>query len=66
MHRFASTSFATIKDHYTTLGVSRAATAKEIKTAFYELSSKYHPDRNPHDKENASAKFQSVNSIFQF
>lgn len=62
--RFASSfmgpSTSRAQDHYTTLGINRTATIKEVKAAFYELSNKYHPDRNPQDKENASLKFQAV------
>jgi DnaJ-class molecular chaperone len=38
-------------DYYKLLGVSRDASVKEIKKAFRTLSLKYHPDRNPGDKE---------------
>ena len=39
------------EDYYKLLGISRDATAKEIKKAFRTLSLKYHPDRNPGDKK---------------
>ena len=38
------------KDYYTTLGVSKTATDKDIKQAFRKLARKYHPDVNPGDK----------------
>ena len=48
------------KDYYSTLGVSKTASDKEIKQAFRKLARKYHPDVNPGDKA-AEAKFKEVN-----
>lgn len=51
-------------DFYDTLGVSRTATAEEIKRAYRQLAQKYHPDRNPGNQE-AEAKFKEVSQAFE-
>lgn len=48
------------KDYYKTLGVSKAASEKEIKSAYRKLARKYHPDVNPGDKA-AENRFKEIN-----
>lgn len=50
-------------DLYKTLGVARDASADELKKAYRKLAVKYHPDKNPGDKE-AEAKFKEISSAY--
>src|SRR5215467_10341231 len=52
------------KDYYTTLGVSKTATEKEIKQAFRKLARKFHPDVNPGDKS-AESRFKEINEAYE-
>ncbi len=51
-------------DYYRTLGVSRSASDKEIKSAFRKLARQYHPDVNPGDEE-AEQRFKEINEAHE-
>jgi len=52
------------RDYYSTLGISREASADEIKKAFRKLARVYHPDIAK-DKKNAEAKFKEINEAYE-
>ena len=51
------------RDYYEVLGVSRTASAAEIKKAYRKLALKYHPDRNQGDEE-AVGRFKEASEAF--
>lgn len=57
----AATDF---KDYYSILGVSKSASADDIKRAFRKLARKYHPDVNPGDND-AEAKFKEISEAYE-
>ncbi len=52
------------RDYYEVLGVDKNAGADDIKKAYRKLAMKYHPDRNPGDKE-AEEKFKEANEAYE-
>ena len=54
------------KDYYSILGVSKDATADDLKRAYRKLAKQYHPDaqHTEEDKKNAEAKFKEINEAY--
>ena len=51
------------RDYYEVLGLQKGASEEEIKKAFRKMAMKYHPDRNPDNKE-AEEKFKEANEAY--
>lgn len=52
------------RDYYDVLGVSKNATADELKKAYRKMAIKYHPDKNPDDKE-SEEKFKEAAEAYE-
>jgi len=52
------------RDYYEVLGISRNATAEEIKKAYRKKAIEYHPDKNPGDKD-AEEKFKEAAEAYE-
>ena len=52
------------KDYYEVLGVKKEATADEIRKAYKKLAIKWHPDKNPDNKEEAENKFKEISEAY--
>ncbi|PAN16179.1 hypothetical protein PAHAL_3G042900 [Panicum hallii] len=61
---FHATRRMNARDYYDVLGVSKDASAPDIKKAYYALAKKFHPDTNKDDAD-AEKKFQEVNRAYE-
>src|SRR5499425_1895798 len=54
----------TQRDYYEVLGVSKTASVEEIKGSYRKAAPKWHPDRNPSNKEEAEVKFRECTEAY--
>lgn len=52
-------------DYYSTLGISKTASADEIKKAYRKQALEWHPDKHTENKETAEKKFKEINEAYQ-
>src|SRR5215210_4943019 len=52
------------RDYYEILGIAKTAGEADMKSAFLKLAMKFHPDKNPGDKD-AEIKFKEINEAYQ-
>ncbi|XP_041102819.1 dnaJ homolog subfamily B member 6-like isoform X3 [Polyodon spathula] len=52
-------------DYYQTLGVQRNASQEDIKKSYRKLALKWHPDKNPDNKEDAERKFKELSEAYE-
>jgi molecular chaperone DnaJ len=52
------------RDYYEILGITKSASAAEVKKGYRKMAIKYHPDKNP-DDENAEAKFKEAAEAYE-
>lgn len=53
------------KDYYEILGLERNADESEIKKAYRKMAVKWHPDKNPDNKEEAEKKFKQIGEAYE-
>lgn len=53
------------RDYYEVLGLTKGATQVDIKKAYKKLAVKWHPDKNPNNKEEAVQKFREITEAYE-
>ncbi|XP_043234287.1 dnaJ homolog subfamily B member 6-like isoform X2 [Amphibalanus amphitrite] len=52
-------------DYYRTLDVPKSATVEQIKKAYRKLALKWHPDKNPNNKDEATRRFKDISEAYE-
>lgn len=52
-------------DYYKTLGINKNATAADIKKAYRKMAMKWHPDKNPDNKDEADKRFKDIAEAYE-
>uniref|UniRef100_A0A8C6YN09 J domain-containing protein n=1 Tax=Naja naja TaxID=35670 RepID=A0A8C6YN09_NAJNA len=52
-------------NYYEVLGLNQNASQEDIKRAYRKLALKWHPDKNPYNKEDAEKKFKAVAEAYE-
>ncbi|NXT89197.1 DNJB8 protein, partial [Anhinga rufa] len=52
-------------DYYKVLGLQKSASQDDIKKSYHKLALKWHPDKNPSNKEEAEKKFKAVAAAYE-
>uniref|UniRef100_A0A1D1XHV4 DnaJ subfamily B member 4 n=1 Tax=Anthurium amnicola TaxID=1678845 RepID=A0A1D1XHV4_9ARAE len=52
-------------DYYRILQVDKSAKEEDLKKAYRKLAMKWHPDKNPHNKKEAEAKFKQISEAYE-
>lgn len=50
--------------YYELLNISACASDAEVKAAYHRLALRYHPDRNPKERDKALERFQQINEAY--
>eukprot|EP01004_Peranema_trichophorum_P009086 NODE_7829_length_737_cov_32.558632_g7215_i0.p1 GENE.NODE_7829_length_737_cov_32.558632_g7215_i0~~NODE_7829_length_737_cov_32.558632_g7215_i0.p1 ORF type:complete len:202 (-),score=34.33 NODE_7829_length_737_cov_32.558632_g7215_i0:80-685(-) len=56
---------ATERDLYEVLGIKKTATQNEIKKAYRSQAMRWHPDKNPGNKEEAAERFKEISAAYE-
>ena len=53
------------RDYYEILGLTKTASETDIKKAYKKLAVKWHPDKNPNNRDQAVQKFREISEAYE-